>query len=113
MTETPPVLVEVLHFEGCPHFATLIAHLGLLLAGTPTRIVTCRVESPAAAERERFLGSPTVRIRGMDVEPGADGRSDFGLKCRLYPTARGLRGAPDDEWILAALAGALRGESTR
>jgi hypothetical protein len=56
------------------------------------------------AERERFLGSPTVLIEGRDVDPRAGQRDDYGLKCRIYQTASGLAGLPPDEWILAALA---------
>lgn len=63
-------------------------------------------------ERERFLGSLTLRIAGEDVEPGAALRTDFGLKCRLYATPDGFRGTPPDEWVLGALARA-RGLSRR
>ena len=64
------------------------------------------MESDAAAQSERFLGSPTLRVDGVDIEPGAGDRSDYGLKCRLYETEQGLRGAPADEWVLDALQGA-------
>lgn len=63
-----------------------------------------RVPHEDAAQRERFLGSPTVRVDSRDVEPGAEERDDFGLKCRLYRVPSGLRGAPLDEWVLDALA---------
>ena len=66
----------------------------------PAPIEQRRVES--AAERERFLGSPTLRVDGVDIDPGAGERTDYGLKCRLYPTNQGLRGAPPDEWVLDA-----------
>ena len=59
--------------------------------------------SASSCSRERFLGSPTVRIDGKDVEPGADRRTGYGLKCRLFQTSKGLRRTPDDEWVLAAL----------
>ena len=62
-----------------------------------------------AAEGERFLGSPTVRVDGEDIEPDAGERSPFGLKCRPYATPEGLRGLPPDEWVLAALARAGSG----
>jgi hypothetical protein len=99
------VTVEVLYFDGCPNHETLLPHLEELVrsAGLPHAIELRRVEDDAAAQRERFLGSPTVRINGRDVEPGADARNDFGLKCRLYQTPAGLRGAPPDEWLLDAL----------
>lgn len=97
--------VEVLYFDGCPNHEALLPHLRELLssAGAAADIELVRVEDVDAAERERFLGSPTLRIDGEDVEPGAGQRSDFGLKCRLFATPDGLRGMPADEWVLAAL----------
>jgi hypothetical protein len=62
-----------------------------------------RIEGADAAEKARFLGSPTVRVNGQDVEPNANARTDFGLKCRLFATSAGLRGIPPDEWVLAAV----------
>ena len=98
-------MIELLYFDGCPNHEPVSARLPQLLerAGVATEIEFRRVESDADAQRLRFLGSPTVRIDGRDVEPGADERDDFGLKCRLYRSAAGLRGEPLDEWILAAL----------
>jgi hypothetical protein len=101
------VTVELLYFDGCPNHEALVPHLEQLLrsALAATQIALRKVSDDEAAQRERFLGSPTVRVDGRDVEPGAEGREDFGLKCRLYRTPGGLRGAPLDEWILDALAG--------
>lgn len=100
------VTVELLYFDGCPNHEALVPHLEQLLrsAEVPVRIALRRIADDQAAERERFLGSPTVRVDGRDVEPGAEERSDFGLKCRLYRVPSGLRGAPLDEWVLSALA---------
>ena len=68
-----------------------------------TNIELVRVDDDEAAARERFLGSPTVRVDGRDVEPGADERTDFGLRCRLFAIPEGLRGVPADDWVLGAL----------
>ena len=97
--------VQVLFFDGCPNHEALLPHLHELLSstGASTDIELVRVEDADVAERQRFLGSPTLRIDGEDVEPGAEERSDFGLKCRLFATPDGLRGMPADEWVLAAL----------
>jgi len=62
-----------------------------------------RVESPEAADRERFLGSPTVRIDGEDVDPTASERDDFGIKCRLYRSPGGASRTPPGPWITTAL----------
>jgi hypothetical protein len=102
------VKVELLYFEGCPSHEALLPRLRELLAEARVsgEIELRRVESPEAAEAERFLGSPTIRIDGGDVEPGAEERSDFGLKCRLFRTPRGTSPTPPEEWLRAALGGA-------
>lgn len=98
--------VELLYFDGCPGYRSFLPVLRDLLvdAGVEDTALALRaVESPAEAVAERFLGSPTVRVDGVDVEPGAEARSDFGLKCRLYSAPDGLVGVPRREWVLAAL----------
>lgn len=99
--------IEVLYFDGCPNHEALIARLRRLMreARVDEQVRLRRVESEQDARREAFLGSPTLRIDGRDVEPGAERRSDFGLRCRLFATVDGPRGVPADEWVLAALAG--------
>jgi hypothetical protein len=69
----------------------------------PAEVELRRVKSAEAAERERFLGSPTIRIDGREINPQAERRTDYGLKCRLYATDEGLRGTPPDAWILDAI----------
>ncbi len=102
--------IELLYFDGCPSHETLLPRLRKLLARADVDVPVHerRVESDAAAQRERFLGSPTLRVDGEDIEAGAGERTDYGLKCRLYPTREGLRGAPPDEWVLNALQHAGR-----
>jgi hypothetical protein len=96
--------VELLYIDGCPHQAALEPRLRTLTADRPGAVLELRrVTSDDEARRTRFLGSPTVRVNGRDVEPGADARTDFGLKCRLYPAGAALTGAPPDAWIAAAL----------
>jgi hypothetical protein len=67
-----------------------------------------QVETLDAAEDEHFLGSPTLRIDGEDVDPGAADRDDFGMKCRLYRSAEGTAGIPPDDWITDAIQGHKR-----
>jgi hypothetical protein len=98
--------IELLYFDGCPSHEAFLPRLRELLArvGVDAPVLQRRVESDEAAQQERFLGSPTLRIDGVDVDPGAAQRADYGLTCRLYSTPDGLRGAPSDEWVLDALA---------
>jgi hypothetical protein len=42
------------------------------------------VPDVSTAQRVNFLGSPTVRVNGIDIEPAAMERRDFGLMCGRY-----------------------------
>ena len=100
--------VEILYSSDCPSYERLLPRLRELVAqagGDPAAIDTRRVETAEAAEHARFLGSPTVRVNGRDVDPGAAGRDDFGLKCRIYRSAEGQSPVPPERWIRAALTG--------
>jgi hypothetical protein len=99
--------VEVLYFNGCPSFGALLPRLRELVAEhgeDPDRIGLHAVETLEAAEEMRFLGSPSVRINGRDVDRTAEQRDDFGLKCRIYRSDEGASPTPPDAWIRAALA---------
>jgi hypothetical protein len=97
--------VEVLVFEGCPNVEATVAAarqaVGLAKVAADVRVVC--VESDDAAKRLRFLGSPTVRVDGLDVEAGAKDRADFGLQCRVYSVEGRYQGSPPVDWIAAAL----------
>jgi hypothetical protein len=97
--------IEILYFNGCPNHEQLLEHLPRLLEREriAADIVLRNVPDAEHAQRERFLGSPTIRVDGRDIEPGAADRSDYGLKCRLYQTPAGVGGLPPDEWVLDAL----------
>ena len=97
--------IELLYFDGCPNHEALLPRLRELLAsdGISSEIDLRSITDDEAAQRERFLGSPTVRVNGRDVEPEAEQRTDYGMKCRLYRTATGVSGQPPDEWLRAAL----------
>jgi hypothetical protein len=100
--------VEVLFFDGCPNSQRVLARIDDLLADTDATVELRRVEDTAAAERECFLGSPTIRVNGIDVDPGTANRTDYGMKCRLYTTNDGLQGVPPDAWIQDAFARARK-----
>jgi len=97
--------IELLYFDGCPNHEALLPRLRALLASEAisTNVDLCRIADHDAAQHERFLGSPTVRVNGRDVEPDAQRRTDYGMKCRLYRTAAGLSGEPEEQWLRAAL----------
>ena len=48
----------------------------------PELVEMREIETAGDAERERFVGSPTVRIGGEEVAPAGD--EPVGLTCRVY-----------------------------
>jgi hypothetical protein len=74
-----------------------------LAAQAGAELALRRVETPEEAEAQRFLGSPTVRVNGVDVDPGAAERGDYGMKCRIYRHDGRQSPVPPERWIRAAL----------
>jgi hypothetical protein len=99
--------VEVLVFEGCPNVAVTLERTRAAITTTKLQadVLVVRVADDDEARRLRFLGSPTVRVDGADVDPTAKGRDDFGTQCRLYASPGRVEGAPPVDWIAAALLG--------
>jgi hypothetical protein len=99
--------VEVLAFEGCPNVDAALdgARAAIGLANVEAEVRLVLVESDESARRLRFLGSPSVHVDGIDVEPSAATREDYGLQCRVYAVGGRMQGAPPTEWIAAALRG--------
>lgn len=97
--------VELLYFEGCPSHEPARALVESIAGDCGVEIDLRLVDVPddEAAARERFLGSPTIRVEGEDVEPGAERRREFAHSCRVYRTPDGVSGQPAAEWVRAAL----------
>jgi hypothetical protein len=97
--------VELLYFEGCPNYGAARDSIERIASEEDVMIDLRLVEvtSHEAAQATRFLGSPSIRVNGRDVEPGADDRESFVIACRVYQTEAGIGGQPSDAWIRAAL----------
>jgi GNAT superfamily N-acetyltransferase len=97
--------IEILSFEGCPNVdaAREDVYQALRLEGVTGDVVGIDVATIDDAERLRFLGSPSIRIDGLDVEAGAETRTDFGFMCRTYRTDNEHTTGPSVEMIRAAI----------
>ena len=99
--------VEILFFESCPNaeIAVSRARQAIASAAPTVEVHLVRIDGEADAVARRFLGSPTIRVDGRDVERASESRDDFGLQCRVYSVNGRLEGAPPVAWIEAALRG--------
>lgn len=98
-------MIELLSVEGCPSAAKTAALLRRVLAeeGRTDPLTTIVVETPEEAVARGFLGSPTVRVNGRDIEPARADEPGGALSCRLYRTADGESGVPPEALVRAAV----------
>jgi hypothetical protein len=76
--------IEVLYFEDCPNHLPTMQRINAVLReeGCNADVREILVPDASTAARVKFLGSPTVRVNGIDIEPAAKDGRDFGLMCR-------------------------------
>jgi len=77
--------VELLWWKGCPSTPEAIALVREELSALgldPDTLRITEIHTDDQAERERFVGSPTIRVDGHDVQ-APDGEP-VGLNCRVY-----------------------------
>lgn len=92
------VRIEVLAFDGCPHAeaATQLAHEVAGRLGPGITVDRVEVDTPEKAADLGFLGSPSIRVNGEDVERKQTSKG--ALCCRTY---EGGSGVPP-EWLVEA-----------
>ncbi|HHK60223.1 MAG TPA: hypothetical protein ENJ73_00670 [Desulfobacterales bacterium] len=75
------ITIECLFAPGCSSRDHTLELARRVAADFPA-VATVRettIATPEEAARLHFLGSPSVRVNGRDIEPGAEDRADFGL----------------------------------
>jgi 8-oxo-dGTP pyrophosphatase MutT (NUDIX family) len=72
----------------------------------PGSIEVREVDTEESAKREEFVGSPTIRVDGRDIQPPVNGEPT-GLACRVYRRRDGRTSpVPDPEDLRDALRSA-------
>jgi hypothetical protein len=75
------VRVAILHNEGCPSTAKTIELIEACTAdmGIEIDFRKVLVKTQIEADALRFLGSPTVQVNGMDIDPSVRDSKIFGF----------------------------------
>lgn len=91
--------ISLLYFDGCPSWRTALQNVQKVIDvdKIPAEIHLRKIESPEQAQQERFLGSPSFRVNGIDLWP--EERDHYTLSCRVYQTPEGLKGTPSIEML--------------
>lgn len=104
------MIVEFLYCEDCPSHPE-----GLKLLEDTLRelgvdagcIVVRKITTDEEAARQKFPGSPTIRINGADIDPASD-KGFHALTCRVYTRTDGrFSPLPDPERLRQAVRTAL------
>lgn len=97
--------VQLFYLDRCPFYGRALENLqeALRLEQVAADVDMVQVADDADAHTKRFVGSPTVRIDGVDVEgPDAEKRG-YGFGCRVYSDGARMTGWPSVEQIRQAL----------
>jgi hypothetical protein len=99
--------IEFLWWEGCPSHEQALSDLRAAMRDVgldPASIAVRQVGSEEAAAREGFVGSPTIRIDGHELQ-APSGDDAVGLTCRVYRLRDGRYSpTPDPTDLREALA---------
>lgn len=102
--------VELLWWEGCPSHERALAQLREAMAAQgmdPGSVEVREVDTDRAAHDESFVGSPTIRIDGRDVQAPLE-EARVALSCRVYRLRDGrFSPTPDPDDLRDALRAAL------
>ena len=79
--------VSFLYYEDCPSYDLALERLRKVMAeeDIPGEVEVVKVETEEQARKLRFVGSPTIRVDGQDIDPPSD--SGYALTCRAYRLA--------------------------
>src|SRR5216684_6077204 len=102
--------IEVLYFEGCPNHLPAIEMVRETLKslGRQEEIHQVEVHTQADAEAMAFVGSPSIRINGADIETWARTANAFGLSCRIYLDGSHRSGVPSRELLCRAITESMK-----
>jgi len=104
------VEIELLYFELCPHYEIALKYLQEVIKekelDVPVKVV--KIRNDREAIENKFLGSPTIRINGRDIEPGAQEKEDFSMRCRFYLEGGEVMKFPSKNMVRRAIENAVQ-----
>ncbi len=108
-TDKRPIRIEIFYFDGCPsyHEASENVNTALRELGVQAEVHLIAVTTNEEAAASKFLGSPSVRVEGVDVEMSHDPQADYSLRCRRYAFEGSVQGFPSTSILRLAIEKAL------
>ncbi len=97
--------IEILYFDGCPNYKPAVERVQQVLAeeGLAAEVLEVNVREPSIARGLGFLGSPSIRVNGLDIEREARTAGAYGMMCRTYAVNGRREGLPSCEMLRQAM----------
>ena len=107
--------IELFHLPGCPAYKRALANVkdALRAEGLPETVETVPVFSYEDAQAKRFLGSPTIRVGGIDVEGASADMRGYIYGPRFYESGGRIEWPPTVTQIRQALQRARKASRQR
>ena len=94
--------VEVFYFEGCPNHKPTVERVKSVMKeqGIVAKVAQVEIAEAETAKAVGFLGSPTIRVNGLDIDPASRSATGVGVgfACRCF-----AGGLPSEDMLRAAL----------
>lgn len=102
--------VEILVFDGCPNAkgAEQLVHAAMKELNVAADIEVVKVIDNEDAVAKRFLGSPSIRIDGKDLEVEEDESTQYSMRCRVYRHGESQSGVPSLDLLRAKISEAAK-----
>ncbi len=97
--------IDFLYYEDCPSHDDALERLKKVIDEQciEADISVRKVETEQQAQEWKFVGSPTIRIEGRDIDPPASD-AYYGLTCRAFRLENGrISPLPSEQMIREAL----------
>lgn len=97
--------IEILVFDGCPNSESTqkLVRETVDELGIDASIDVLTVADNDDAVVKRFLGSPSIRIDGRDIEVDEDDTTQYSMRCRVYRRGEQQSGVPPKELLISTL----------
>ena len=99
--------IEIYYFEGCPTYIETAENLKFVLNDLwiNSSFKMVEVKSAEEAISKKFMGSPTVRVDGTDIE---EREGDYVFGCRIYNIDGQTTGTPTKAFLKSKIISYLK-----
>ncbi len=108
-TKSKVARISILFIKGCPGYISAAKYIKDIIAdeAIDAEITLIEIDNDEDARQLHFIGSPTVRVNGMDVEKGFSYTKDYGVRSRIYNIEGNPSDCPSKSMIRSAIRKAI------